>query len=315
MLSSAVKSKRSGFTLIELLVVIAIIAILAAILFPVFAKAREKARQTSCLSQTKQLGLGFIQYYQDYDEKLPAGTQNDLTKAYLDKPGLGWGGQIYNQIKSVGIYKCPDDSTASIAALAPANAQVPVSYAFNSNAAGATQAIYNNVAKSILAFETVGNQADVTLPATQGGTTPGPGDFNSAAGNGVLGYTAASATSSQLGLLGGTSMGGSATAYATGYLTGSTATTTGTTAGAFATATGRHSDGTNFLMADGHSKWFRNSAVSAGLSNTLNNGCGAGTTAGTNGGTYTGGPGNDAANTAANSGCGSPLMGATFSVN
>jgi len=62
---------RKGFTLIELLVVIAIIAILAAILFPVFAKAREKARQTACLSNMKQVGLAFMTYAQDYDEKLP----------------------------------------------------------------------------------------------------------------------------------------------------------------------------------------------------------------------------------------------------
>jgi len=62
---------RRGFTLIELLVVIAIIAILAAILFPVFAKAREKARQASCLSNVKQLSLGIMQYTQDYDERLP----------------------------------------------------------------------------------------------------------------------------------------------------------------------------------------------------------------------------------------------------
>jgi prepilin-type N-terminal cleavage/methylation domain-containing protein len=63
--------KRRGFTLIELLVVIAIIAILAAILFPVFARAREKARQTSCLSNVKQLSLGMLMYTQDYDERLP----------------------------------------------------------------------------------------------------------------------------------------------------------------------------------------------------------------------------------------------------
>jgi len=62
---------RKGFTLIELLVVIAIIAILAAILFPVFAKAREKARQTACLSNMKQVGLAFMTYAQDYDEKWP----------------------------------------------------------------------------------------------------------------------------------------------------------------------------------------------------------------------------------------------------
>ena len=64
--------QRRGFTLIELLVVIAIIAILAAILFPVFARAREKARQTSCLSNLKQLGIGWMMYVQDYDEMCPA---------------------------------------------------------------------------------------------------------------------------------------------------------------------------------------------------------------------------------------------------
>lgn len=62
---------KKGFTLIELLVVIAIIAILAAILFPVFARAREKARQTSCLSNIKQLTLGVQMYVQDFDERFP----------------------------------------------------------------------------------------------------------------------------------------------------------------------------------------------------------------------------------------------------
>ncbi len=73
------QTQRSGFTLIELLVVVAIIAILAAILFPVFSHAREKARQTTCLSNHKQIGLGYQQYIQDYDEVFPPADYNTPT--------------------------------------------------------------------------------------------------------------------------------------------------------------------------------------------------------------------------------------------
>ena len=95
---------RRGFTLIELLVVIAIIAILAAILFPVFAKAREKARQITCASNEKQLGLGVLQYTQDNDERLPCGNVNG---GALGNFPDGWAGQIYPYVKSTGVYKCP----------------------------------------------------------------------------------------------------------------------------------------------------------------------------------------------------------------
>src|ERR1700758_2071511 len=97
--------KTKGFTLIELLVVIAIIAILAAILFPVFAKVREKARQTSCLSNEKQLGLGITQYNQDYDELVPAGYFPTN-----QPPGQGWAGELYSYVKSKKVFLCPDES-------------------------------------------------------------------------------------------------------------------------------------------------------------------------------------------------------------
>lgn len=102
---------RKGFTLIELLVVIAIIAILAAILFPVFAQAREKARQSSCSSNMKQLGLGVLQYVQDYDETYPAG-QNDDRAWDSNNLDAHWDTAIAPYIKSYGIYGCPDDPGA-----------------------------------------------------------------------------------------------------------------------------------------------------------------------------------------------------------
>ena len=110
---------RKAFTLIELLVVIAIIAILAAILFPVFAQVREKARAISCLSNEKQLGLGVIQYQQDYDEKNPGGVNGY-------GGGAGWAGQIYPYVKSEKVFQCPSDSGVD-----PEGS----SYALNSNTA------------------------------------------------------------------------------------------------------------------------------------------------------------------------------------
>ncbi len=112
---------RNAFTLIELLVVIAIIAILAAILFPVFAQAREKARQASCTSNVKQLGLATLMYLQDYDETFPLYQYNDCQgfTCYQYWFGLltnsGWDktrGLLYPYMKNHQIQKCPSFSAA-----------------------------------------------------------------------------------------------------------------------------------------------------------------------------------------------------------
>lgn len=121
------RQNKRAFTLIELLVVIAIIAILAAILFPVFGRARENARRASCQSNMKQLGLGMLQYVQDYDDTLPGTAPPTAVLTKLPFSALGhWvpgamvvsntnpspvqNGAIYPYVKSTQIYICPSDT-------------------------------------------------------------------------------------------------------------------------------------------------------------------------------------------------------------
>jgi len=115
------QSSRRGFTLIELLVVIAIIAILAAILFPVFARARENARRASCQSNLKQLGLAWMQYAQDYDEKLPPTYQckdsmethdcsGGVIKYWFSRADTGLG-LLDPYVKNTQVFLCPSRSS------------------------------------------------------------------------------------------------------------------------------------------------------------------------------------------------------------
>jgi prepilin-type N-terminal cleavage/methylation domain-containing protein/prepilin-type processing-associated H-X9-DG protein len=120
---------KKAFTLIELLVVIAIIAILAAILFPVFGRARENARRSSCQSNLKQIGLGVLQYVQDYDERYPAGgTFYYKMMGTINVPQT-WDLTIQPYLKSMQIITCPSDSATPMSDL-PTVGNVKRSYAY-----------------------------------------------------------------------------------------------------------------------------------------------------------------------------------------
>ena len=222
--------KKCGFTLIELLVVIAIIAILAAILFPVFAKAREKARQTSCLSNLKQLNLAITQYVQDYDERFPNGNP------FLANT-TGWASPILPYVKSNGVFTCPDDPTPL--PTPPAN-NVVDSYAMNdtflgdgigNGGGGASIASLNAPASTVLLCEVQNRVTQITsVPDNSAGATCSTNFWGGHATLDVL--------------------------YATGNPPGQNL--------ALIPSKTVHNNGSNWLAADGHAKFLQPSAISGG---------------------------------------------------
>jgi len=234
---------NKGFTLIELLVVIAIIAILAAILFPVFAKVREKARQTSCLSNEKQLGLGFLQYSQDNDERFYTGLDS-RGQGYGE--GTGWAGSIYPYVKSAQVFVCPDDSTQPYFGGA-----VPVSYVFNgqqicrpasNGGINAATTAYTAPSLTVLLCEGFGEQGAITVSGENypsntwcSASTDGIEVYNCGTGHPTL----------QLGDMGGGNTGRNWNIYSN--------------------PSGSHTGGSNYLLADGHAKWLKLGAISTGV--------------------------------------------------
>jgi len=254
---------RKGFTLIELLVVIAIIAILAAILFPVFAKVREKARATSCTSNMKQVGLGLLQYQQDNDEAFPIGF---VFQGAVNVPGAGWAGPTSPYIKSTGVFKCADDSTSQTAPDGAGVSFYPVSYAFNSNVAGTTSASQQGPTSTVMLYEVQGVVAAIDK-ADEGQAAENAFYANpsatlptlplSPAGNGWDVVTGSKNLLLNVGTQPGTPK------YVTGYLSNQSSTPQQKDPTVSA-STGVHTDGANYLLADGHVKFLRPSSVSSG---------------------------------------------------
>jgi prepilin-type N-terminal cleavage/methylation domain-containing protein/prepilin-type processing-associated H-X9-DG protein len=284
------RQHKSAFTLIELLVVIAIIAILAAILFPVFASAREKARSIACLSNMKQLGLGFMQYNQDYDEREPTGVN------WYTPGGNGWASQLYAYIKSTNVFVCPDDSTTNVIS----------SYSYNSNnvtptgttVTAASISTYLSPSKTILLSEVVGNgdpnnAFSVALDPSNALSDGYSSGGRSAAGYGTfingVGYFTSPVTLK----------------YATGWVRNSDTEYYGQAAHYYYSAkAGRHNGGANYVLADGHAKFLQPNAVSAGSENLVNTDCG--NTGLTDASGYLSAAGTD---------CGDSTIAATFSRN
>ncbi|MEI6501181.1 MAG: DUF1559 domain-containing protein [Armatimonadota bacterium] len=225
--------KRSGFTLIELLVVIAIIAILAAILFPVFAKAREKARQSSCLSNVKQMILGVMSYAQDYDEKYPGGLngapgagQGPVTQSPWFTDWKNTADVIFPYVKNTQLFRCPSspDSSSSYAA----------NYGFNS----VICPNFNTATPAAVSMGQVARPAEAFCVLDAGPYMVGWGDVTSPQGS--FWYVPGTCGTRSPAGVGATALTG---AVSTDFVSG------------------RHNQGINVGLADGHAKWFSGSTI------------------------------------------------------
>jgi len=177
---------RRGFTLIELLVVIAIIAILAAILFPVFARAREKARQTSCLSNVKQLGLGIQMYAQDYDEMIVSGVYDYNNSGTWNTGDYSWRDAILPYVKNAQIFVCPSKKGMTFDSVTFPDFDLSAGYALNYHHAGPTGADAAPTPPAGQALGSVGDAAScIIMTESDGAVTTGISDDTLAGAHGT----------------------------------------------------------------------------------------------------------------------------------
>ena len=154
-------SEASGFTLIELLVVVSIIALLAAILFPVFGRVRENARRASCQSNEKQIWLGFTQYTQDYDARYPS-----IYASYTSPAAPTWRNLIFPYLKNVQMFRCPSGRTLySSGETTPDGQIIPASYTGNGGAANYSLGGTCVLSTSDGAYGPVHSEMQIPLPA------------------------------------------------------------------------------------------------------------------------------------------------------
>jgi prepilin-type N-terminal cleavage/methylation domain-containing protein/prepilin-type processing-associated H-X9-DG protein len=276
---------RLAFTLLELLVVISIIAVIAAIIFPVFASVRERGRRTACLSNERQIGMAMLQYAADSEETFPGG---------LLWAGDKWVSQTYPYVKAAPVFECPSDGSTARDDV-PADG-FPVSYGLNSNLArtqyamdpathkllhpaeGVGLAALTAPAKTALFFEISPAGAILTVgPHTLDGSVIGnagtTGSAQSDGAHGLLCDPTYPLTTSIFGIV----------LYATGNVGGrllNGATKDGKTIGSGSTP--RHAGGANYIAGDGHAVWLKPEAVSGG-DNSVAPECSQGTQIGQSG--------------------------------
>ena len=239
------KLRTQGFTLIELLVVIAIISILASILFPVFARARENARRASCMSNLKQFGLGLMMYVQDYDERYPPYQTVNLNQEPPGRRFLGsgstawiWEQLLYPYTKSIQIFTCPSGQDLNGSWVnRPIRGQYGASsYLFGGSTSTISMSAVQAPAKTYAMMDAgyfrmltaYANPASASARAQYGYYLPGIGDLGNACDPNLDGGTDDTYQSLKSDC-----------------------------------ESGRHLGGVNMAFADGHVKWLKTNIVSA----------------------------------------------------